>query len=495
MPDDQIATHGARWRELLREANFINGQWVQADSGEKINVIDPATGNLIGLVPNCGREETRRAIEAASACFAEFAALTAEERAGMLFGMADIMEAEINDLAVLLTREQGKPLAEARGEIGMSVKYLRWFAEEARRAYGAIVPSPWAGREIHVVLEPVGVVGAITPWNFPSSMLARKIAPAIAAGCPVVAKPALQTPFSALVWADIAYRAGVPAGAVNIVTGHAEEIGAELTGHPKVLKITFTGSTAVGINLMRAAADGVKRVSMELGGNAPVIVFDDADLDTAIACVMASKFRNSGQTCVCSNRIFVQSGIHDQFVERLVAAVEQLVMGDGCSPDVTQGPLIDERAVAKVSLMVSDAIAKGGIVRTGGSVAALGPRYFEPTVVTGATSEMALSGDEIFGPIAPIFRFETEDEIYTRANETEHGLAAYVCTKDLGRAHRASRALKYGLVGVNEGGITTEVAPFGGMKQSGIGSEGGQFGLREYLDVKYICFGGLQNKG
>jgi succinate-semialdehyde dehydrogenase/glutarate-semialdehyde dehydrogenase len=476
---------------LRREANLIGGQWVGADSAATLDVHNPATGEVIGTVPKAGRAETRRAIEAATEAFDSYRRTTAAERAKLLRDLHDAILDNQDALAELLTSEQGKPLAESKGEVGMSAAYILWFAEEARRVYGDVIPSPWRERRIHVTKEPVGVVAAITPWNFPSSMLARKFGPALAAGCTIVAKPASQTPYSGLAWGALCEEVGFPPGVVNIVTGAAGEIGAELTENPLVRKITFTGSTEIGKVLMKQAAGTVKKVSMELGGNAPFLVFDDADLERAVAGGMAAKYRNAGQTCVCTNRFYVQSGIYDRFVEKLSEASRGLKVGSGLEEGVQQGPLIDDKAVAKVEEFVSDAQAKGGRVVTGGKRHALGHSFFEPTVIANATQEMRFAREEIFGPVAPVFRFETEDEAVRLANSTEYGLACYFYTQDLGRAFRVSEGLKYGLVGINEGVITTEVAPFGGMKESGLGREGSKYGIEDYLDVKYVCIGGL----
>ena len=472
-----------------REASFIAGEWVQADSGKTIAVTNPATGKPIGTVPDCGAAETRRAVEAAHRAFAEWSTRTAASRADAMRKLAAAIEKNKEELARLLTTEQGKSLAEARGEVGLAASYVLWFAEEARRVYGDTIPSPWADRRIMVIKQPVGVVAAITPWNFPTLMLARKLGAALAAGCTVVAKPAHQTPYSALAWGVMAEEAGIPAGVVNVITGEPKPIGAELTANPLVRKITFTGSTAVGKMLTAAAAAGMKRVSMELGGNAPFIVFDDADLDAAVAGAIQSKYRNSGQTCVCANRFLAQAGIYDAFVERLAAATKDLKVGNGLEEGVTQGPLIDERAVTKVEAHLSDALAKGAKVLTGGQRHALGGTFFEPTVVAGATAAMTVAREETFGPLAPVFRFDSEEEAIGMANDTEFGLAAYAYTRDLGRAMRVMEKLQYGQVGINAGLITTEVAPFGGVKDSGMGREGSKYGLDEYLDVKYACFG------
>ncbi|TGR17929.1 MULTISPECIES: NAD-dependent succinate-semialdehyde dehydrogenase [unclassified Mesorhizobium] len=479
------------WSDFRRDQMLVGGQWTSADDGRTLDVIDPASGEIIGTVPNAGAAETRRAIDAAAAAFASFSQTTAAVRARMLRDLSMALLDHQDALAELLTREQGKPLAEAKGEIATGAAYIQWFAEEARRIYGDTVPSPWADRRILVTKSPVGVVGAITPWNFPSSMLARKIGPALAAGCTVVAKPASVTPYSALAWGVLAEQVGIPAGVINILTGSAREIGGELTSNPLVRKITFTGSTDVGKLLLKQAAETVKKVSMELGGNAPFLIFDDADLDRAVAGAIAAKFRNAGQTCVCTNRLYVQAGIHDRFLGAFAAATRTLVVGSGLESGTTLGPLIDDAAVVKVEAFMSDALAKGASVLTGGRRHSTGGRFYEATVLANANSTMDFAREEIFGPIAPVFKFETEDEAVRLANDTQYGLAAYFYTQDLGRAFRVSERLQYGLVGVNEGLITSEVAPFGGLKESGVGKEGSKYGLDDYLDVKYVCVGGL----
>ncbi|WP_082490970.1 NAD-dependent succinate-semialdehyde dehydrogenase [Aureimonas sp. Leaf454] len=475
----------------LRETAFVGGAWIEADGGGTVAVTDPATGATLGTVPDCGRAETRRAIEAAKAAFPAWRAKTAKERGALLHKLADLIEAEAKPLATLLTAEQGKSLAEATGEVKFSAAYVRWFAEEAQRVYGDVIPSPWPGRKILVTREPVGVVGAITPWNFPSSMIARKLAPALAAGCTIVIKPAMQTPYSGLAWGVLCERVGIPAGVVSVITGSASEIGAELTESRDVAKITFTGSTPVGKMLVAQCAPTLKRVSMELGGNAPFIVFDDADVERAVAGAMIAKFRNSGQTCVCTNRFLVQSGIHDRFVEALVKAVEALKVGNGLETGTEQGPLIDDRAVAKVEAHIADALEQGAAIATGGHRHALGGTFFQPTVLTGVSLSSHVAKEETFGPIAPVFRFDTEEEAIAMANDTEFGLASYFYTRDLGRAFRVADALKSGMVGINEGLITTEVAPFGGVRESGMGREGSKYGIEDYLDMKYVCLGGL----
>ncbi|MFY8116129.1 MAG: NAD-dependent succinate-semialdehyde dehydrogenase [Rhabdaerophilum sp.] len=477
--------------EFKKQAILVDGQWIAADSGRTIAVTDPATGETIGTIPNAGKAETRRAIEAAHAAFPAWRAKTAAERAGLLQKLAELIRQNSEALAHLLTQEQGKPLAEARGEIGSSAAYVQWFAEEARRAYGEVVPSPWADRRILVTREPVGVVGAITPWNFPSSMIGRKLGAALAAGCTIVIKPADLTPYSGLAWGVLCAEAGIPAGVVNIVTGDAPEIGAELTANPLVRKITFTGSTPVGKLLAQQSAGTMKRISMELGGNAPFIVFDDADLDRAVQGALQAKYRNAGQTCVCTNRFYVQAGIHDAFARRFAEEVAKMRVGGGFEAGVQIGPLIDTRALAKVKAHLDDILARGGEVVTGGKSHALGGTFFEPTVVKNVPQDARVATEETFGPLAPIFRFGTEAEVVSLANATEYGLAAYFYTRDLARAFRVSEALKYGMVGVNEGLITTEVAPFGGVKESGVGREGSRHGLEDYLDMKYVCLGGI----
>jgi succinate-semialdehyde dehydrogenase/glutarate-semialdehyde dehydrogenase len=475
---------------LLAEEILVGGQWTKDDMAAT-PVHDPATGKVVAHVPNAGAREAKRAIKAAHDAFPGWRDRTAAERAALLRKLSALVLDHQEDLARILVSEQGKPLAEARGEIGMSAAYVLWFAEEARRVYGDIVPSPWPHRQILVTRSPVGVVGAITPWNFPSSMIARKLGPALAAGCTMVIKPAPQTPLSALAWGVLCEDAGIPPGVVNILTGDARAIGGELTASPVVRKITFTGSTPVGKLLLGQSAATVKKVSMELGGNAPFIVFDDADLDRAVEGAVAAKYRNSGQTCVCSNRLLVQSGIYDAFARRLTEAVRALKVGNGFDEGVDNGPLIDKTALAKVEAHLRDAKAKGAKVLTGGQRHALGGNFFEPTVLVDATPDMIVAREETFGPLAPLFRFEHEAEAIQMANDTEFGLACYFYTRDLARAFRVSQALEYGMVGVNEAIITTEVAPFGGVKESGLGREGSYQGIEDYLDTKYICLGGL----
>lgn len=478
--------------DLWRQQALIDGRWCKADSGATCAVHDPADGLRLGAVPDMGVAETRRAIAAAQAAFPAWAAKTAKQRAQVLRRISDLMLAHQEDLARLMTAEQGKPLAESRNEIAYSAGYFEWFGEQAKRMDGEVIPGHVEGVRILTLRQPVGVVAAITPWNFPSAMLGRKLAPALAAGCTVVCKPAIQTPFSALALGVLAERAGLPPGVLNIVTGaDAAAIGEEMTSNPQVRKLGFTGSTAVGKRLMAQCADGMKRISLELGGNAPFIVFDDADLDAAVAGAIASKFRNSGQTCVCANRLLVQDGVYDAFAEKLVAAARALRVGPGLSGDSEQGPLIDAKALEKVEAHVADALAKGARLALGGRRHALGGTFYEPTVLLDATPEMRLAQEETFGPVAPLFRFTTEDEAIALANATEFGLAGYFYTRDLARAWRVAEALECGMVGINTGLISTEVAPFGGIKQSGSGREGSQHGLEDYTEIKYVCIGGL----
>ena len=476
---------------LLRTAAFVNGTWMPAQGGGTLEVRNPANGELLGGVPDCGGAETRLAIEAAAAALPAWRARTAADRAALLRRLHALILANQEDLAILMTAEQGKPLAEARGEIAYAAAFIEWFAEEARRVYGDVIPGHAKDRRIVVIRQPVGVVAAITPWNFPSAMLARKLAPALAAGCTIVCKPAQQTPFSALALAELSQRAGIPAGVVNVLTGSAQAIGAELTGNPLVRKLSFTGSTAVGKLLLEQCAATVKKVSMELGGNAPFIVFDDADLDAAVAGAIASKYRNAGQTCVCANRFLVQKGVYDEFAARLATAVGKLRVGDGLAGDTDQGPLIDADAVRKVKEHIADAVAKGARILTGGKGHALGGTFFEPTVLGNVSTAMRVAREETFGPVAPLFSFATEAEAIRMANDTEFGLAAYVYTQDLGRSWRVPEALEYGMVGLNTGLISTEVAPFGGIKESGMGREGSRHGLDDYLETKYLCIAGV----
>ncbi|GAB2482081.1 NADP-dependent succinate-semialdehyde dehydrogenase [Comamonas humi] len=476
---------------LLCQQAFIAGAWVDADDGATVAVRNPATGEQVGTVPVCGAAETRRAIEAAEAARHAWAKRPAKERSAVLRRLNDLLLANQDDLALIMTSEQGKPLAEAKGEIAYAASFIEWFADEARRVYGDTIPAPLADRRILALKQPIGVTAAITPWNFPTAMLTRKAGPALAAGCSMVVKPATQTPFSALAFALLAERAGLPAGLLSVLTGSASQIGGEMTANPLVRKLTFTGSTEVGRTLMRQSADTIKKLSLELGGNAPFIVFDDADLDAAVEGAMVSKYRNTGQTCVCANRIYVQKGVLQAFTDKLVAKVNALKVGNGVEPGVTQGPLIDAKAVAKIEEHVADAVAKGGKVLTGGKRHALGGQFYEPTVVAGATADMLVAHEETFGPLAPIFAFDTEAEAIARANDTEFGLAAYFYSRDIGRIMRVAEQLESGMVGVNTGLISTAEAPFGGVKQSGLGREGSRYGLEEFLEIKYVCLAGL----
>jgi succinate-semialdehyde dehydrogenase/glutarate-semialdehyde dehydrogenase len=476
---------------LFREQCFIDGSWVGADGGGTLPVNNPATAATLGAVPNMGTGETRRAIAAAAAALPPWAARTAKERAVLMRRWFDLMLANQDDLAILMTAEQGKPLAESKGEIAYAASFIEWFAEEGKRLYGDIIPGHQADKRILVLRQPVGVVAAITPWNFPSAMITRKAGPALAAGCTMVCKPATQTPYSALALAELADRAGIPKGVFNVITGSSTAIGAEMTGNPTVRKVTFTGSTEVGKKLMVQCAGTVKKLSLELGGNAPFIVFDDADLDAAVQGAIASKYRNTGQTCVCANRLLVQDGVYDEFSKKLAAAVGKLRVGDGLEGVTEQGPLIDGKAVAKVEEHIADAVRKGASVALGGKRHALGGTFFEPTILTGVTSEMLIAREETFGPIAPLFKFHSEAEAIAMANDTEFGLAAYLYTRDLARSWRVSEAIEYGIVGLNTGIISTEVAPFGGVKESGTGREGSKYGIFDYTELKYICVGGV----
>jgi succinate-semialdehyde dehydrogenase/glutarate-semialdehyde dehydrogenase len=476
---------------LFRELCYVGGAWVAADGGGTVPVHNPATAERIGAIPNMGAAETRRAIEAAASALPSWAARTAKERAGLLRRWFDLMMANQEDLAMLMTAEQGKPLAESKGEIAYAASFIEWFAEEGKRLYGDIIPGHQADKRILVLRQPVGVVAAITPWNFPSAMITRKAAPALAAGCTLVLKPASQTPYSALALAVLAERAGIPPGVFSVVTGAAAAIGGEMTANPTVRKITFTGSTAVGKKLMAQSAATMKKLSLELGGNAPFIVFDDADLDAAVQGAIASKYRNTGQTCVCANRLLIQAGVYDEFTAKLKAAVGKLRVGDGLRGVTDQGPLIDANAVAKVEEHIADAVSKGASVVLGGKRHALGGSFFEPTILTGVTSAMLLAREETFGPLAPLFKFQSEADAIAMANDTEFGLAAYVYTRDLARSWRVSEAIEYGIVGLNTGIISTEVAPFGGIKESGVGREGSKYGILDYTEMKYICVGGV----
>ncbi|MBS0561830.1 MAG: NADP-dependent succinate-semialdehyde dehydrogenase [Proteobacteria bacterium] len=476
---------------LFRQANCIDGKWVEADSGKTITVRNPATGEVVGEVPALGAAETRRAIEAANRALPAWSKLLAKERAAILRRLNDLMLANADDLAVIMTAEQGKPLTEAKGEIAYAASFIEWFAEEAKRVYGDTIPPNAQGRRILVLKQPIGVFAAITPWNFPAAMITRKAGPGWAAGCTGVIRPASQTPFSALALAVLAERAGMPPGVCNVITGPSGETGGELTSNPIVRKLSFTGSTEVGAKLLAQCAPTIKKTSMELGGNAPFIVFDDADLDAAVAGAMASKYRNTGQTCVCANRLLVQDGVYDAFAAKLKAAVEALKVGNGMEPGVTQGPLINADAVKKVEEHIADALKRGASVVTGGKRSALGGNFFEPTVLANVPGDAMIFREETFGPVAPLFRFKTEEEAVRLANDTEFGLASYFYARDVGRIFRVAEALEYGIVGINEGIISTEIAPFGGVKSSGLGREGSKYGIEDYLEIKYLAVGGI----
>ncbi|HID2079633.1 TPA: NADP-dependent succinate-semialdehyde dehydrogenase [Klebsiella oxytoca] len=474
---------------LFRQQAFIDGRWRDASSGETLGVTNPANGQQLGRVPKMGAEETREAIDAAARALPAWRALTARERATILRRWFDLMMEHQDDLARLMTLEQGKPLVEAKGEIGYAASFIEWFAEEGKRIYGDTIPGHQADKRLLVIKQPIGVTAAITPWNFPSAMITRKAGPALAAGCTMVLKPASQTPFSALALAELANRAGIPEGVFNVVTGSAGEVGNELTGNPLVRKLSFTGSTEIGRQLMEQCAKDIKKVSLELGGNAPFIVFDDADLDKAVEGALASKFRNAGQTCVCANRLYIQDGVYDRFAEKLQQAVSKLQIGDGLQPNVTIGPLIDEKAIAKVQEHIADALDKGARVATGGKPHELGGNFFQPTILVDVPSDAKVAKEETFGPLAPLFRFKDEADVIAQANDTEFGLAAYFYARDLGRVFRVGEALEYGIIGINTGLISTEVAPFGGVKSSGLGREGSKYGIEDYLEIKYMCIG------
>jgi succinate-semialdehyde dehydrogenase/glutarate-semialdehyde dehydrogenase len=476
---------------LLRQQCYVDGQWCDADSGETCAVTNPATGEQIGTVPKMGAAETRRAIAAADSAWPAWRARTGKERSAVLRKWNELMLANADDLALIMTVEQGKPLAEARGEVVYAASFIEWFAEEAKRVSGDTMQSPWTDRRIVVIKQPIGVCAAITPWNFPAAMITRKAGPALAAGCPMVLKPALATPYSALALAVLAERAGVPPGVFSVLTGSAGAIGGEMTSNPSVRKLSFTGSTEVGRVLMQQCAATIKKLSLELGGNAPFIVFDDADLDAAVEGAIVSKYRNAGQTCVCANRLYVQDGVYDAFASKLVAAVEKLKVGNGVEPGVAQGPLIDAAAVTKVEQHIADALAKGGRLLTGGKRHALGHSFFQPTVIADTTPDMMVAHEETFGPLAPLFRFKTDAEAIALANDTEFGLASYFYSRDIGRIWRVAEGLESGMVGINTGLISNEIAPFGGVKQSGLGREGSKYGMDDYLVIKYLCLGGL----
>lgn len=475
--------------KLFRQQAFIQGEWRDANNQQTIDVTNPANGQLLGTVPKMGAGETRAAIEAANQALPAWRALTAKERAVILRRWFDLMMANQDDLAKLMTLEQGKPLAEAKGEIAYAASFIEWFAEEGKRIYGDTIPGHQADKRLIVIKQPIGVTAAITPWNFPAAMITRKAGPALAAGCTMVLKPASQTPFSALALAELAQRAGIPAGVFNVVTGSASEVGNELTGNALVRKLSFTGSTEIGRQLMQQCAKDIKKVSLELGGNAPFIVFDDADLDKAVEGALASKFRNAGQTCVCANRLYVQDGVYDAFAEKLQAAVEKLTLGDGLAQGVTTGPLIDEKAVAKVKEHIEDALSKGARIITGGKPHDLGGNFFQPTILVNVPPSAKVAKEETFGPLAPLFRFKDEADVIAQANDTEFGLAAYFYARDLSRVFRVGEALEYGIVGINTGIISNEVAPFGGIKASGLGREGSKYGIEDYLEIKYMCIG------
>ncbi len=476
-------------KTLFRQQCFINGQWIDADSKKTFDVVNPFDQTILGHVPECSTAEARRAIEAAEAAFLKWRVLTAKERSDILWHWAKLIDANKEDLATLMTLEQGKPLTESRGEIDYANSFIKWFAEECRRIYGDIIPSNKPHQHLMVITQPFGVVGAITPWNFPTAMITRKCAPALAAGCTVVIKPAEDTPFSALALASLAEEAGMPPGVLNVITGIPEKIGMELTTNPLVKKISFTGSTEVGKLLMKQSSSTVKKISLELGGNAPFVVFEDADLDAAVKGAMASKFRNTGQTCVCANRIFVQDRIYDAFSEKLLQAVKKLKIGNGLEDGVQQGPLINQAAIEKVKEHIADATSKGAKILVGGKSHSAGKLFFEPTIMTDVTSHMQVAREETFGPVAPLFRFTTEDEVIRMANDTQFGLASYFYSRDIYRIWRVAEALEYGMVGINEGIMSSEVAPFGGYKESGIGREGSKYGIEEYVEIKYLCMG------
>ena len=476
---------------LFRQQCYVDGAWVDADDGGTIEVDNPADNSVVGTIPKMGAAETRRAIEAANDAYPDWRARTGKERAAILRKWYELVMENQEDLAVLMTTEQGKPLAESMGEIVYGASFIEWFAEEAKRIYGDTIPQHQHDKRIVVIKEPVGVVASITPWNFPNAMITRKCAPALAAGCTVVAKPATQTPYSAFALAELAERAGIPKGVLNIVSGASSEIGGEMTSNPIVRKLSFTGSTEIGKLLMEQCAGTVKKMSMELGGNAPFIVFDDADIDSAIVGAMQSKYRNAGQTCVCANRIFAQDGIYDRFTGKLAEASAALKVGNGLEEGISTGPLIDIRAVEKVETHIQDAVAKGARVVVGGGRHPNGGNFFEPTVLADVTPEMIVSKEETFGPLAPVYRFETDEDVVKMANDTEFGLAAYFYTRDVGRVWKVAEQLEYGIVGINSGIISTEIAPFGGMKESGIGREGSKYGIDEFVEVKYLCMGDI----
>jgi succinate-semialdehyde dehydrogenase/glutarate-semialdehyde dehydrogenase len=476
---------------LLRQKCYINGSWIDADGGVTIDVTNPATGETLGTIPKMGGAETRRAIETANTALPAWRAKTAKERSTILRRWFELMMANQEDLAIIMTAEQGKPMAESKGEIAYAASFIEWFAEEGKRIYGDTIPGHAPDKRIVVIKEPIGVCAAITPWNFPAAMITRKAGPALAAGCTMVVKPATATPFSALALAELGERAGIPAGVFSVVTGSAAAIGGEMTANPIVRKLTFTGSTEIGKDLMAQCAATVKKVSLELGGNAPFIVFDDADLDAAVEGAIASKYRNTGQTCVCTNRLLVQDGVYDAFAEKLAAAVGRMKVGNGLMGEFQQGPLIDIAAVEKVEEHIADAVAKGARIVQGGKRHELGGSFFQPTILGDVTQDMLVAREETFGPLAPLFRFTSDDDAIRMANDTEFGLASYFYTRDINRVWKVAEALEYGMVGINTGLVSTEVAPFGGMKESGIGREGSKYGIEEFIEVKYLCMGGI----
>ncbi|MBL8705101.1 MAG: NADP-dependent succinate-semialdehyde dehydrogenase [Rhodospirillales bacterium] len=492
-PKDNPSVEAPKLKDmkLFRQQCYIDGQWVDADGKATVAVNNPATGATLGTIPRAGAAETRRAIEAANKAWPAWRAKSPKDRAAILRKWFELMIANTDDLGVLMTSEQGKPLTESKGEVAYAASFIEWFAEEGKRIYGDTIQSPWADKRIVVVKEPIGVVAAITPWNFPAAMITRKAGPALAAGCTFVCKPATQTPYSALAMAELAERAGIPKGVFNVVTGSASDIGGEMTSNPIVRKVTFTGSTDIGKKLMQQSASTVKKMGLELGGNAPFIVFDDADLDAAVDGAIASKYRNTGQTCVCANRLLVQDGIYDKFLDKLVGAVGKLKVGNGLESGVTQGPLIDMKAVEKIEEHIADATKKGAKVVAGGKRHALGGTFFEPTVLANVNPQMAVAREETFGPLAPVFRFKSEADAIHLANDTEFGLAAYFYSRDIGRIWRVAEAVEYGIVGINTGIISTEVAPFGGVKESGLGREGSKYGIDDFVEIKYLCMGGI----
>lgn len=486
-----MTTFSLQDQDLFRRQAYIGGKWCDADSAATLEVNNPATGEILGTVPKMGANETRRAIQAAKDAFVDWSRKPAKERSILLRRWHDLIMTNVEDLGKLMTAEQGKPVTEAKGEVAYAASFIEWFAEEAKRVYGDTIPSPWNDRRLVVIKQPIGVCAAMTPWNFPAAMITRKAGPALASGCTMVAKPASATPFSALALAALAERAGIPAGVFNVLTGSSNAIGGEMTSNSDVRKVTFTGSTEVGRLLMKQSADTIKKLSLELGGNAPFIVFDDADLDAAVEGAIISKYRNAGQTCVCANRLYVQAGVYDAFAQKLVTAVKKLKVGNGFEPGVLQGPLIDRAAVEKVEEHIQDAVSQGARVLLGGKRHSLGQTFFEPTVLGDVTPRMKVAREETFGPVAPLFRFESDEQAIQMANDTEFGLASYFYSRNIGRIWRAAEGLECGMVGINTGLISNEVAPFGGVKQSGLGREGSHYGIEEFVEIKYLCFGGV----